>query len=134
MGRSWIPDIVNDYRAFEEIRTESMLSGRLDLSGMRWVRPTMLLPLAMLMKHEKGLTYIPPTRPEVARYIDIVTSETDASNLRERTYIPTVRLPLDQRDAERILKVIYSLNGNDRECGRGECVQISCRGDGHEHL
>lgn len=112
-----VPDIVNDYRAFDTIRARYVDSGILDISDVKWMWPTMLLPLAALMRSEKGLKYVPPIKHEVAQYIDIVTAETSIARLRQRSYLPVVRLPIEQRDAGRILNIVYSLNANGKECG-----------------
>lgn len=115
--RKCLPELVNDYRRFERIKSQSLMNGRIDLSSLTWIEPATLLPLVLYMRERNELSYIPPSSESVASYINTVMTSRESTVRRYSSYIPIADLPSDRKEAENIIKRIYDLNSNGMEYG-----------------
>ena len=63
--------LFEDYIKFTELRSDAIANGRLDLSGIKWFSPTLLLPLGVFIKRNGYIDLIPPKDQKVSNYFDI---------------------------------------------------------------
>jgi hypothetical protein len=109
------PELVSDYLKFAGMRSSAQTSMIVNLSSVRFLTPTTLLPLSiMLRKRCEGRQYklILPSNPDVANYLDLMTKESGMDTLNKSTYLPVVSIPKDQSKGQPILRKIFQLGGD----------------------
>ncbi len=83
--------LANDYNGFTQLRSKALATGELDLSAIKWFYPTLLLPLGVFIKQNKGIALIPPKDKRVSNYFDIITRNNNTG--KNGSYIPIVEIP-----------------------------------------
>jgi len=108
------PDLVSEYIEFVNYKSAFEKSGNLDLSGIKFIFPTTLLPLSEMIINNKE-KYIPPTSHAPSNYISTII-ESSSSNL-SKTYMPIVALPENFEEVETYLKKIFEMQRNPNDFG-----------------
>jgi hypothetical protein len=104
---------MNQYLRFAKLREQTHSTGCLDLSSIKFLYPTTLLPLSLAMKKSfKGLAYVPPHDPNVQSYLHLMELGAGFDSLNKQTYLPVVSLPRREQDSHSILDRIYQLGGD----------------------
>ncbi len=113
-----IEGLFEDYIKFTELRSDAITNGRLDLSGIKWFSPALLLPLGVFIKQNKYIDLIPPKDQKVSNYFDIITENNSFS--KNRSYIPIIKIPKNESELEVQLK---KLNNLAIHCGGTSSLQ-----------
>ena len=66
-------ELATEYSKFTQMRSNAIATRELDLSTIKWFYPTLLLPLGVFIKQNKGIALIPPKDKRVSDYFDIIT-------------------------------------------------------------
>jgi hypothetical protein len=107
------PQLMDQYLKYAELREQTDSTGCLDLSSIKFLYPTTLLPLSLAMKKSfKDLVYVPPHDPNVQSYLHLMQQGAGFDSLNKQTYLPVVGLPRRERDSQAILDRIYELGGD----------------------
>ena len=94
------PQLMNQYLKYAELRKQTHSTGCLDLSSIKFLYPTTLLPLSLAMnKNFKGLDYVPPHDPDVQSYLHLMQQGAGFDSLNKQTYLSVVGLPRRERDS-----------------------------------
>lgn len=91
-------DLFNDYIKFSRLRSDALVTKKLDLSGVDWFYPTLLLPLGIFKIYNQDIEVILPKDLNVANYFKIVTESGETTG--NKSYIPIIKLPEAQEEAE----------------------------------
>jgi hypothetical protein len=110
--KSQIPEILEEYGKFCEIRKNSLELNKIDLSKYDWFYPTCLLPLCNLM-FENSLHYTPPSSENVSNYISVILS----SNNINKSYIPLLQLPHKYSEVGRVIDRLQILCNDGEDFG-----------------
>lgn len=70
-----IPEILNEYMTFCNIRKNAIESNILDLSDYDFMYPTCLLPSIVFKNDHSNMEYVPPST-NLANYISIIEKKT----------------------------------------------------------
>lgn len=113
-----VPDLVNSYLLFCNYRKNCLKTKILDLSWCKWIYPTTLLPLGIFIKeNKKKFEYKAPFDHNVSNYIALATGELKIEHSEDKSYLPVVALPKDQKQSIKILECIFKLHHNGKEYG-----------------
>ncbi|VVB64794.1 Uncharacterised protein [uncultured archaeon] len=102
-----LESLFEDYIKFTELRSSAIAKGRLDLSGIKWFSPTLLLPLGVFIKQNRYIDLVLPKDRKVSNYFDIITENNSFS--KNRSYIPIIKIPKNESELEIQLKKLNNL-------------------------
>lgn len=97
---------------FAKIREQAIRTGVVDLKRVKFLTPTTILPISIMLRTERHLTLIPPPNPDVENYLWCMMKDHGYDALNKSTYLPVVGLPHDVGPSQSILKKVYRLAGD----------------------
>jgi len=113
-----VPEILNNYLLFCNYREECFKTKVINLRDCKWIYPTTLLPLGIFIKHNKAeFEYKAPLDHNISNYIALVIGELKIEYSEDKSYIPAVTLPKDQKQSGKVLDSIFKLHNNGEEYG-----------------
>ncbi len=98
---------MRDYLKYCAYKIQYKQKGYLDLSGEKFMYPTTLLPLLILIGEIPPNETIMPENRDLANYIQVALGQHLTHDTK--TYIPLTKLPKQQRDASLIVEKIRRL-------------------------
>lgn len=110
--------LIHYYFEFTQLRAKALATGKLDLSSIRWFYPTLLLPLGVFIKQNKGIILIPPRDKRVSNYFVIITGNDGTS--KSGSYLPIIEIPKTESGLEAELG---RLNSYASDCGGTNALQ-----------
>ncbi|GEM_PF-347705 len=114
MSNSKLLDSYLQYRAYVG---RYKINGKLDLSGIGWAFPSLLLLLRGFIHESRGkVEVILPENKSVRKYVSLMLDESTFEKSGE-TYCPFVELPRQKVNAERILQKLYAVRGHGDDLG-----------------
>ena len=109
-------ELATDYFKFTQLRSEAIAARTLDLSTINWFFPTLLLPLGVFIKQNKGIALIPPGDKKVSNYFNIITRNKTPG--KGWSYLPIIEIPKTGSGAE-----LDRLNSYASDCGGTTALQ-----------
>jgi hypothetical protein len=97
---------------FANIRDQAVRTGVVDLKKVKFLTPTTILPLSIMLRTERHLTLVPPPNPDVENYLWCMMKDHGYDTLNKSTYLPVVGLPHNEELSQPILKKVYGLAGD----------------------
>ncbi|RZN14100.1 MAG: hypothetical protein EF812_06240, partial [Methanosarcinales archaeon] len=108
MTSEFLPELLQEYIKFCNIREKAKKTNIIDLSSCSWLYPTSLLLLVNFLRDNKdSMKCVPPINNNVSNYISIIMK---GNYSRGGTYMPITNLPKDgnlQEDAINDLQNLY---------------------------
>ena len=111
---STYPDLVSEYIEYVNYKSKFGQNSKIDLSDMKFVYPTTLLPLSEIILKNKD-KYVPPKLYKVENYISTILEST-SSNFKH-TYTPIVALPESCEEVDEALKKIFEMQRSTSDFG-----------------
>lgn len=113
------PELLQEYIKFCNIREKAKRTNIINLSSCSWFYPTSLLPLANLLKENKGsMKCVPPINNNVNTYISTIMK---GHYSRGSTYMPITHLPKDGNLQEDAINDLQSLYDGGKDYGGANC-------------
>lgn len=109
--------MLNDYLEYAIVQSNYAMTGVVDLSHLKWIYPTTLLPSIGLLVNNPSSTYKPPQDPKAASYIKTMLENGRDHCSGPSSYVPIISLPEDERKLDPVLAQIYRLNDEGRQYG-----------------
>lgn len=106
------PELVLRYMEFATIRDQAVRKGVVDLKRIKFLTPTTILPLSIMLRTVRHLELVPPPDPDVKNYLWCTMRDHGYDALNKSTYLPVVGLPQDEELSQPILKKVYDLAGD----------------------
>ena len=102
-----LSELVLDYLAFCKCRAEYVKNGKIDLSKVRDIHPTMLLPMAYVVNVN---SVVLPKDQTALKYVSAILNK---SNESDGNILPLVDLPKKKDESDEIMQKMLSLGRND---------------------
>ncbi len=110
------PDLLEEYFDFCMMREEAKITKRLDLSHLKWIYPSKLLPIINFIKNNPKMELIHPREANVKKYVDIMLSE-NSRLLQSKSYLHQVGLPKERKEANNIIERLKFLCEQGKNLG-----------------
>ena len=104
---SYESELEKEYSKYCESTKKSLHTKTIDLSNIEWFYPTFLLLLGVFIADSPAVHVIRPNNTDVSNYFDIMLSEPEI-NIRNRNYIPQIKIPKSERFRNKILDKFIS--------------------------
>ncbi|HUS76226.1 MAG TPA: ATP-binding protein [Methanothrix sp.] len=111
-------ELATEYSKFTQLRSNAIATRELDLSAIKWFYPTLLLPLGVFIKQNKGIALIPPKDKRVSDYFDIITRNNNSG--KKGSYLPIIEIPKAGSGSTAELE---RLNSYASDCGGTTALQ-----------
>jgi hypothetical protein len=109
--------MLDHYLDYANVQSNFTKTGVVDLSHLRWIFPTTLLPSIGLLANNPSSKYRPPQDIKAASYIETMLEKGRDYCPGPGSYVPITSLPEDERKLDPVLAQIYWLNNDGREYG-----------------
>jgi hypothetical protein len=107
---------LQNYKSFCACKINYGLTNKLDLSEYSFFYPGLIVPIGILMQNNSITDFVNPNNNAAAGYFKYMLSA-DIIDPLNKTYLPIVALPAEEKESTFVLENIFVLCDNGKNCG-----------------
>ncbi len=110
-------NLLKSYLSFCQIKKKAKINNHIDLSGEKWLYPTELLPVAVLLTEKPTIKVLLPKDGKVSGYFKYIT-EGYRHHSPSKTTLPMLRIPTSETERNKMTDRLLEIENGDLVGGK----------------